>query len=272
MGNTSDYIPVEAVVPIVLKHKECKEYPFLSGTGFFVMFPPYPDVFFVTARHCVFDDNGTPLGSLQIPWSNSEGCREAIPFSCCLSGKTGDSGKYFEDVAVFVVDEMPKDRKSHLRERALMLKNQDDVNSLISYVNASRENLRIVGFPGCSKYIDFDSERLVAAPRGIFGKITQGSLKQDRYEVSELNWTGGEINGFSGSPVLSLNPTSSGGVARIPVGVVVNGSSKKFHAVNINVVTDLIAGWIAHKANLDIGCVVEVENDLRRRPEHDEER
>jgi len=258
MGNTSDYIPVEAVVPIVLKHNEFKEYPFLSGTGFFVLFPPYPDVFFVTARHCVFNDNGNPLGALQISWRNAEGCGEAIPFSCCLSGKTADSGAYFEDVAVFVVDEMPDDRKNHLYERALMLSNQELISFLISHADASRENLRIVGFPGCSKYIDPDGDRLIAAPRGIFGKITQGSIKQDRYEVSELNWTEGEINGFSGSPVLSLNPTSSGGVARIAVGVVVNGSSKKFHAVNINVVTDLIAGWIAYKANLDIGCIVEV--------------
>jgi uncharacterized protein YcgL (UPF0745 family) len=45
MSNTSQYIPYESVAPIMLENPLYPEYPFFSGTGFFLQFPPYDDIF-----------------------------------------------------------------------------------------------------------------------------------------------------------------------------------------------------------------------------------
>lgn len=256
MSNTSQWIPYESVVPITLKNNQFPDFPFLSGTGFFVVFPPYNHVFLVTARHCVFDNNSISRGVIRIPWKNSEDCTEAIRFSDCLTGKTETSGEFIEDVAVFVVEEMPQDKMTYLTDRAIKLQHKDNVNFILNHICERRENLRIVGFPGCSKYIDYDDRRLTAVPRGIYGKITKESMKADGYEVSELNWKEGGLDGFSGSPVLSLHQNSSGGVTPVVVGVVITGSPERFSAVNINIATDLISCWIAYINDIDIGCPV----------------
>lgn len=236
----------------MLKSDECPEFPFYSGTGFFVVFPPYEWVFFVTARHCIFSSDDKQMGHLQIPWRNSEGCKEAVYFSDCLTAKTRYSGELFEDVCVFVVGDMPQEELLHLSKRALRLQHQDNVDIILREIDRRRENLRIVGFPGCSKEINYDAQRAIATPRGIYGKIMPNSLKRDEYEVHDLNWTDGELNGFSGSPVLSLHPTLSDDVTPVVVGVVVRGSSRRFAAVNINVATSLIAAWIVTGQSITI--------------------
>lgn len=259
MANTSQWMPYESVAPILLQNNEFPEHPFLSGTGFFVVFPPYDYVFFVTARHCLLDNTGEQLGELKIPWKSSEGCEEAIRFSYRLTGATDVSGEFEEDICVFVVGDMSREKMLHIASKSIKLQNQDNVDLILDYINAHRENLRIVGFPGCSKEIIYEDRKLVATPRGIYGKMTSDSLKRDGYEVSELNWKEGGLSGFSGSPVLSLHATPSGAVVPIVVGVVVTGSPEKFRAVNINVATSLIAFWIASKNGIEVGGGVEVD-------------
>ncbi len=243
-SNTSKWMPFEAIASIILIYPDYPEWPRLSGTGFFVVFEPYKSVFFVTARHCILHDDSRPMGLIQVPWKNSVECREAVPFMECLEAKTLFSGEYFEDICVLVVGDLAPERLAHLRERALKLQHQDNVDEILSLVDTGRKNLRTIGFPGCSKAIDYDEHVNTATPRGTYGKIIPGTLKGDEFSVSELNWQQDDITGFSGSPVLSLHPTSLGDVVPVVVGVLVRGSATQFTAVNINVATSLIAGWI----------------------------
>jgi len=258
MNNTSKWIPYKSVAPIVLKNNDFPDHPFFSGTGFFVKFPPFPYIFFVTARHCVFDNKETCLGRLQIPWKNSVECKEPIIFEECINAKTETSGGFFEDIAVFVIGDMLECKIQHLDSRALNLECQETVMNTIHYIRNKRENVRIVGYPGVSKCIDYNKREMAVQARGCFGTITPQPFTTERFEVSNLNWKGSDFDGFSGSPVLSLCPNSSGGVTPVVLGVVSTGSSKKFSAVNINAITDLIACWIACKNKIDIGYPVEV--------------
>ncbi|MBB2170330.1 hypothetical protein HLH36_18615 [Gluconacetobacter aggeris] len=246
-NNTRKWIPFESVVPIIMISDHAPEYPFFSGTGFFVIFPPYEHVFLVTARHCVLNDDGTSKGRLLIPWKESEHCREIIRFSGILTAVTTYSRGFHEDICVLIVSDTSPERLEHLRNRALTLQCQDNVDSILEFVGAQDENLRIVGYPGCSKTFDYDTRMAKVEARGTYGKILPGTLKNDQFDVGGLNWKDGELGGFSGSPVISLHPTSGGGVARIVVGVVSLGSSTKFTAININVVTNLISILIRDK-------------------------
>jgi hypothetical protein len=244
-SNTSKWIPHEAIASIVIVDEDYRDWPYLSGTGFFVVFEPYPSIFFVTARHCVLHDDGRPKGIIQVPWKNSVDCREAVPFIDCLAAKTQFSGDHFEDICVFVVGNFAPERLAHLRGRALKLQHQDNVDAILSLVDRERENLRTIGFPGCSKAIDYDEYVNTATPRGTYGKIIPGTLSGDEFSIGELNWRGDDITGFSGSPVLSLHPTPSGDVVPVVVGVLVRGSATRFTAININVATNVIASWIS---------------------------
>lgn len=253
MSNTSRWIPYDAVGLIAIRNERFPDYPHLSGTGFLVVFPPYQHLFLVTARHCVFCDRTNELsGAVEIYISG-----ERIPVSEHLTGQTTESAEFFQDIAVFVIGKSPHDIIDRLGEKAIELKHQDDVDSILGFTYENRENLRIVGFPGCSKKFDYDSNLVTAAARGAYGKISQWSKKNEIFEVDGLNWKEGELNGFSGSPVLALLPNSTGGVTPIPVGVVVTGSSNGLRAINMNVATNFIACWIAHKEGIDIGCDIQ---------------
>jgi hypothetical protein len=126
--NTSEYIPFESVAPIIL---DAPEWTFFSGTGFFVYFPPFDDVFFVTARHCVIAPDGSEKGVLKIPYHPDQQDREAIFFETRLEATYRGGDGEIEDVTVYVVGNVPPERKAILRQRALRLEHQDDVQALI---------------------------------------------------------------------------------------------------------------------------------------------
>jgi hypothetical protein len=66
--NTSEYIQYNCIASVLLKNQDYPEYPYfrLSGTGFFVKFPPFETIFFVTGKHCVIDNDGKFQGDLEI--------------------------------------------------------------------------------------------------------------------------------------------------------------------------------------------------------------
>lgn len=248
MDSTRQWIPFDAVVPIILKNDEYPEFPHLSGTGFIVIFPPYDYVFLVTARHCVVKDEdnswkGMPFIPVEDQW---------IPLTSCITAKEEKEQEFFEDVAIFPVVDIPEKKElARLYKRAIKLIHQDNVNTILNFINRRGENLRIAGFPHCSKGINYDGGVFEYTPRGTYGKITQLPAEGHIYELGELNWNEGELFGFSGSPVLSLHPSYSG-VTSCVVGVVLHGSSKKIRAININVVTDIISCWIVQNNSTEV--------------------
>lgn len=237
-NNTSKYIPWESVSSITLINVDFKEYPILSGTGFFVFFPPYDDVFFITAKHCIVDGDGKVKGELLIPCTHED--NRVIKFSHCLEASyKDDPDGFIEDIMVFVVGDIPEDQKSIIKNRALRLQHQDNVDIILDSIISQKENIRIVGYPDVSKSIDYDQASMRLQPRGFYAKISGKSKMRNCYELCEGSWKEESLSGFSGAPMLSLCRTQSGDVVAIPVGVFL--TDKIF--ISINVATNLIANY-----------------------------
>lgn len=239
--NTSQYVPFESVAPIML---ESSGWTFFSGTGFFVFFPPFDDVFFVTARHCVIAPDGSEKGVLKIPYDSDQQDREAILFETRLEAKyRGEDGE-MEDITVYVVGDVPPERRAILRQRALRLEHQDDVQALIDRHLLTQERLRTVGFPSVSKEIDYDNSQATVRPRGFHGRLTNKTGLRDRYKIDGLNWQNGATEGFSGSPVLAWGINLKGKVQPVPIGMLVTGSDEDVSFLSINAATNLIAEYL----------------------------
>lgn len=245
--NTSRYIPYQSVSGIILRHADYPEHPFLSGTGFFVHFPPYDKIFFVTARHCLVDSNGGLKGDLKIPLSLEDNSNEAIPFSCYLETNDQNDSNEMEDVVVYVVDDISKEKHDLLMKRALRLQHQDDVDTIINEIIASKGKIRTVGFPSISKSIDYDANKAIFQPRGFHANLAGEGHFRNSFKIENGSWKEGSLNGFSGSPILALCPTLENEVLAIPIGIFITTSQ----FLSINVATNLIAGYIikTQKAN-----------------------
>ena len=240
LANTCKYIPYECVSGIMIEQESSPEYPFWSGTGFYSFFPPYEEIFFITARHCIYNGKDGLKGNVKVSLRMDEVCKEAVPFDCLLETKYIDDPNSFEDVAVLVVGEMLKEDKDYLMGRALRLQYQDDIDKIINLIMSINGNIRTVGFPGVSKDVDYENNKAEMRPRGFHGKIDgEGELK-NWYKFKHSNWKDGELSGFSGSPILELIQVGPNEVIPVPIGVMVT----KSHFISINVATNLIAEYI----------------------------
>lgn len=99
--NTAKYMPHESISPVLIKPEAFPEYPFLTGTGFFVRIDPYEDIFFVTAKHCVLDSEDNPKGELLIYERLDEGCNTKVIFLIISLGK--DTQKIILKIYLFVM-------------------------------------------------------------------------------------------------------------------------------------------------------------------------
>lgn len=268
--NTSKWIPYDAVVPLMLTNKEkFEDGPFHVGTAFWVKFPPYDDVFLITARHCLFDGE-IQKGNLSVPLEQREGCTVAVRFSHLIQ----DNSENPEDIIICVVDPDRKEQLELLAPRCLPLDHQYDVDMRLTAMLAAKGKLRTVGFPGSDKEIDYDNKTAFARPRGFIGTLTH--LEENgRYRLERASWADadGHMEGFSGSPIIDLVateinlnslpskviPTEDGRVViafktdedtphrAVPAGILVTGSNNIAHFVPINVVTNLIAEYLVSK-------------------------
>jgi len=253
-SNTSEYLPFECISPILLKNPDYPDYPpFLSGTGFFCFFAPYEFIFFVTARHCLLKEGETEIYEyIKIPYLNttSEKPSLAVVFSECLC--TED-----EDILVLVVDHNKnKEELKILKERAINLSHQDDVDNVINILCNTKGNVRTLGFSQpfnpkkedehtSIRYDDDDNPKLIMRPRGFYGKIKNNSNFHHRYGFEESNWDEEEYRGFSGSPVISLikDPILNLLDRRV-IGVMLTATKSRGEFISINIATNLIASFI----------------------------
>lgn len=238
--NTSKYIPYECISGIMIEREDYPEYPFWSGTGFYAFFPPYGEIFFITARHCIYDGENELKGKIKVSLRMNGISKEAVPFKSILATKYFDDPANFEDVAVLVVGDLPEEDKKILMKKSLQLQHQEDVERIIESIISIDGNIRTVGFPSVSKEIDYENNKAESRPRGFHGKISGKGEFKNWYKFKCANWDEGELSGFSGSPILELIQISSGKVIPLPIGVMVTESN----FVSINVVTDLIAEYI----------------------------
>ena len=257
-SNTSKYIPYECVSANMIENYDYPEYPYFSGTGFFVYFPPFDDYFFyVSAKHCFTGYKETNFyDKLKIPYEyqtkeiSNNNLEEAIIFSEFLIMKHSEKDDDFEDLIIFVVDKnISNEKKKILRKRALRLQHQDDIDVILEHLCNINGNIRTVGFPKGSKEIDFDKKKSIIQPRGFYGKIAKKKNDQYRYKFEQPSWKEGEYNGFSGSPILEILPLYNPedkkiSIEAIPIGVLLSATQYKGEFISINLVTNLIAKYL----------------------------
>lgn len=243
--NTSRWIPYDSVAPILFVNPLFPDAPFFSGTGFFVRFPPFPQLFFATGRHCAFDANGEQFGSLYVACNPRAKDSNRVPLELTLMTAEPDSGD-LEDVAVFVVGETSDQDRQLLVERALVLEHQEDVERLLRLAVENQSKLRSLGYPGNSKQVDHDTgyAQVTVRARGVHGNVVGCDEQQRWFELEMLNWKEGDPSGFSGAPVFEFVLYNAQDIRAVPVGMLLTGSYKKMRFININVVTDLIARYL----------------------------
>lgn len=250
--NTSKYMPYKSISPNILVRKGFESCPGLYGTGFFVTFPPFDSVFYVTARHCVKDilqENSET--SLMIPISP---CGDkVVKFECVLETNIKNCpDEDREDVAIYVVS-TGIDKKDHsiLLERAFALQHQDDVVNMLDSALSRGSNLRVLGYPihshpNCATKIDYEVGQIKIQPRGFYGKLSSDGLFPDQYSLIGVSWKEGDYRGFSGSPVVELaeNLENPGNMCCLLVGVVLMASQNTVRFLSINVVCNTIAAYL----------------------------
>lgn len=222
---------------------EHPEFPYFSGTGFFVRCPPFDQVFFVTGKHCVFDPTDKARGDVQVACLPGAKHGRRAPLEYLLTTSTTADEEDVEDIAVYVVGNPHPEDAPALARRALTLPHQDTADVLLRMAVEGRTTLRTVGFPGNSKYIDYERRHAEARPRGLHGHVVACDGDGRWFQMQSLNWSEGDISGFSGSPMLELALNGRGEFEAIPVGVLLTGATGKLRFININVVTDLIAAY-----------------------------
>lgn len=243
--NTAHLIPEKCIAPIIIRADEHPDLPFFGGTGFFVYFPPYKEIYFLTARHCLFNQDGTIKGKVEVKLNDDSTCNRAIPFNENLMVHESNSPSDFEDVVALTVGSLSQVEQDKLFGRALRLPDQSIADLLLNNLVASRGKVRTVGYPGVSKEIDYDKNHATVQPRGIVGTVTAKSSDEKIFTVEELNWKEEEISGFSGSPVIEFVPGQRGEIIALPVGILLTGAKNKiFKFAKINIVTNLISAWI----------------------------
>lgn len=247
--NTSTYIPEDCVAPILIKDEAHAMYPFFSGTGFFARFHPYESIFFITGKHCTLKPDGSTRGQLQIKYSTSPKCDRAVQFKEYMLTQISSDDDEYEDLIIYVIDELPMELKEEVTNRALRLPDQSIAELLHNNLLSLKGKVRTIGFPSVSKEIDYESNHATVQPRGIVGRVVSCSSDKRWFSVDSLNWTDGVIDGFSGSPVLELVP-AKGGVLALPIGILLTGSKSLFRFLSINVATDLIAAYLTKSAGL----------------------
>lgn len=240
--NTAELIPYDAVAPILIFDKN-QEILFYSGTGFFVKFLPYSNIFFVTAKHCIKSDDNIDYGKIYVHAMPKSLCTDFVLFSKYIIG--GKSKSYFDDVAILEVDKKDNNYEN-IKKRSIRLIHQNDVLYILDdAVSNNRHKLRTVGFPSVdTKYIDYEKNIAVFQPRGFYGDSIR--YEHDMYSMKNLNWgdNEGNLNGFSGAPVIEFIPSKGGGWEPIPVGIITNGGNGVAWFISINIVTDLIAHYL----------------------------
>ena len=225
---------------------------YLSGTGFFVYFPPFEnEIFYITSRHCLISEhNGDFNNSLLISYASYNHMDYSVYGKVEFSNyiEISETKNELEDIIIFrVSNEISQLKKQILLNRSLKLFHIDNVDNILRLLSNSRNNgkVRIIGFPTKSEteltYTEnYEIESLRLHPRGLNGwlKISSYGI----YDIVDTNWEEETLGGFSGSPALAI--LSDGNAHNIMIiGVVIAGDNNKkiVSFVSINPVTQAIA-------------------------------
>jgi hypothetical protein len=247
MNNTSQFIPFNSISFNILMDIEQREYPFYSGTGFFVYIEPYEEIFYVTAKHC-FKDSFEKLtdGKMKLQIFIEEQSNELVQFDNVFGAFDPEDNDDIDILIFSVSKDLEKDKISLLKNRALKLIHQDDVNTVVNLILVNNENVRTVGFPQISKELDYNKKVSKVQPRGFFAKISKKNNDKNVYYFENTNWQD-KYDGFSGSPILALCPTFDGKFEPMVLGIILTATETKGTFLSINIVTNTILQYLLSK-------------------------
>lgn len=246
--NSKHLMPFDAIAKNVIKDAKTG-ISYLSGTGFFVYFPPFENqVFYITSRHCLknLEDK------LYIEYASFNHLNYSvfgkIEFSKYIELNESENELELEDVIICVVSEgIAPLKKQVLLNRALKLAHVNNVDAILDLLASSQNNgkVRIIGFPEKSETEliyneNYEVEGLKMQPRGLNGWLKTSS--HGIYDIVDTNWTETTLKGFSGSPVLAICPNGNG-YTIVVLGIVIAADENKkiVRFISINSVTQAIA-------------------------------
>ncbi|RLA80090.1 MAG: hypothetical protein DRG78_11665 [Epsilonproteobacteria bacterium] len=245
--NINKYLPHDSISPNILIDPEHLEYPGFSGTGFFCYLSAYEIFFYVTAKHCIKEPENTILAINYGPE-----LEEIIEIDEILTTSTEETNE-LEDVLIFVISSnISNIKKSILKKRSLPLPPQDITNSLINILCEDNQKVRTLGFPKYDKNTEINYETNINKfqTRAFYGYIKNNSKENNRYAIEELNWSDGDYNGFSGSPVIALPKASiNQKVYVVIIGMILTAGNKRCEFLSINIITNAIFNYINNKVN-----------------------
>ena len=250
--------PTYCVSPNLISAAGSEEFPGFGGTGFFAR--RGDEVFYVTARHCLTKDPNEDIASLaarlHIPYtltSSTQTTNDYVQFAEVISlpHKSDDIPGRFVDVLVLTIHR-PVDTYLYdmLLERAVKLPpNGAWLDKFVQHPTAKADfdrgkgiRFTAIGYPkeGTSSKIEYPDGAPVeivtqsAKFHGFLGKGTG----PDRYMLNDVSW-GGDLNGFSGSPII-VGFKNEDGYNFALAGMLVSGGPKKVQFIRISLITEAL--------------------------------
>jgi hypothetical protein len=250
--------PDACVSPNFLSVEGLDEFPGFCGTGFFAR--RGDDVFYITARHCLSKQDEIDIASLA--------ARLHIPYT--LTGSTRTTGDYVEFGEVLSLkhdsEEMPgrfadvfvltirrpetKGLYEKLPERAVKLPPSGEwLDSFVMHpvVKGDFEAgksipFTVIGYPqqGTASKIEYPEGQpveIVTQAAKFSGRLGKGT-GPDRYMLNDVSWEG-DLNGFSGSPVIVGFRNQEGNQYAL-AGMLVSGGAQKAQFIKISVITEAL--------------------------------
>lgn len=250
--------PADCVSPNLMSVEGIEEFPGFGGTGFFGR--RGNEVFYVTARHCLTKQRDIDIASLA--------ARLHIPYTLTASTHTTDDYVQFDDVIslkhdsedipgqfvdVLVMTIHRSASGSHYEKLLTRAVKLPPIGGWLdnfvqhSAVKADFDNgkgirFTAIGYPseGTTTKIEYPEGRaaeIVTQSAKIFGHLGKGT-GPDRYMLNDVSWDG-DLNGFSGSPVIVGFKNEDGSNYAL-AGMLVSGGPKKVQFIRISLIMEAL--------------------------------
>jgi|GEM_PF-4885189 len=247
MTRCGDWLPYKSVFPIGIINQECPEWPAFTGCGFFVRFPPYDHIFFVTAKHCVMGNDEKLMGGIAILLHGDFGNYKTIHITNYFLGKTFESEKFYEDILISNIDVADESLRSYIEAVSLDVANQEFIDCMFSSYDKAAVLVHALGFPDCLRS-EYDPNAIEFTSASVSGKVNKLHYKGEGIEVQWFNDNYyKKLSGFSGGAAFFEIKVSQFKSAPVLCGVFI----LETRLVSMRVVADLIGEWILNYGDVE---------------------
>jgi|GEM_PF-2512490 len=257
---THDEYPADCISPNLMSIDGIEEYPGIGGTGFFAK--RGDEVFYVTARHCLTKQQDIDVASwaarLHIPYTLTDATRSTtdyVAFAEVLSLKhdSDDIPGRFVDVLVLTIrrPDTPGLYEKLLKRAVKLPPSGKWLDAFVQHPIAKDDveagkgiRFTVMGYPkdGTAtsiEYPDGQPVEIVTQAAKFSGHLGTGT-GPDRYMLNDVSWPG-DLNGFSGSPVIVGFRDDAGNKYAL-AGMLVSGGAQKAQFIKISLITEALKG------------------------------